>query len=184
MSAADITRPPQLILAERWIQAAGMTTRWGTANGPAGTIAALEIQRGPLALGAFSPPSQSEETAYIVLRLSAPIPAAVRATVSRLSEDAQRHLTESVFAALQMNLRTGWSLQPPTAQSAAQIESITLEQLLHLDDRDPSSYNRLLDGVQELVTGILAVGRRFALQVQVTQSRPSTGTNPTSGMFG
>jgi hypothetical protein len=158
-----------------------MTTGWGSATSPNGKeIPVLNIQRGPFGLGAFCP---SPDVPFIVVRVNAPIPASLRATVARLSDDAQRQLTEAIYLALQSNARNGYAVFPPDATNAAKMEMIQVEQILRLDEQDASTFNRLLDAIQELIIAMMRVGRPFALQVQGPAVRPSSGRDP-AGMFG
>jgi hypothetical protein len=157
---------PQLELANRWLQAMGMTTRSITGKDANGQdIPVLEIRRGTLAIMAFSPPATEP---FLVLRMVANIPAALRATAGRMGEETRRELTQAIYAAMQSNPRSGYQVQPPNAADFTQIEQISLEQVVRLDEDDIATFNRLADSVQELVTGYTKVGREIATYVKVS----------------
>ena len=164
MAAAPL--PPQLALAERWIQRLGMSTRPTEGTDPSGAqIRGLEIHRGPFVLVAFSPPSTTEP--FLILKVIANLPASMQAAAGRLGEETRRQLLDEVFAALQSNPRSGFQVVPEGATDFSQIQQISLEQVMRLEEGDPGSFNRLSDGVQELVTGLTRVTRRIANYLKV-----------------
>lgn len=175
--------PAQLALANRWAQSLGMTTRTITGTGPSGeTLSGLEIHRANVVLVAFSPPGAD---AFIILKMTVNVPAALRATVGRMGEDTRRQLTEDIYSALQSNSRSGYQVVPPNTVDFSQMEQISLEQVMRLDENDATSFNRFADGIQELVSGYSRVGRRIATYVSLPQGEGTSRlrSDPAQDMF-
>jgi len=156
----EIPLPPQLQLVQRWVNALGMSTRPVTGTGPDGVqVAGIEIHRGSAVIVAFAPPAPEH---CVVLKMIANFPASLRAAVGRLGDDSRRQLFDGVVAALQSNPRSGYQMIPPNINDVSQMQQISLEQVFRVTDGDTASFNRLLDGIQELVTGFTVVGRQVS----------------------
>jgi hypothetical protein len=162
-SAPPQALTPTLEVVQRWVNSLGMSTRPVTGNAPDGSqIAGLEIHRGPIILVAFSPPTPEP---VIILKIFSNFPASLRASLGRLGDESRRQLTDGLFAALQSNPRSGYQVLPVGSTDVSKVTQISLEQVMRVMDGDSESFNRLLDGIQELVSGFMRVGREIGTYV-------------------
>jgi hypothetical protein len=170
----------QLELAEKWLVSSGKVCKGVVGKAPDGSeIAGLEIQHGAFGVLAFQLP---EMPGALVLRAMVTLPAPLRTSIARLSDDAARDLFVGLRQALQSGDRTGYAILPPTMAGVRDVTGYYAEQVLRLDESDPGSFNRLLDAIQELVVVITRANGMFqtvvGIPTQGTQKQPVSFPDP------
>jgi len=93
-----------------------------------------------------------ERSRCILVMVIVDIPRALVEKVSSMPEPIQSRLECNLRIELTSNARTAYTLRPSQAQHLSSLRRMTVEQLIRVSGDDPSSFNRLVDAIQEVVT--------------------------------
>lgn len=85
------------------------------------------------------------------------IPETVRTRLGHLKAPVQQKLLAAFRHALMANERTAFALAPPNLPKGymSEVTRFAVEQVIRIDERDLSSFNRFADGIQEVITTAL-----------------------------
>ena len=172
-------RPAPLLLAERWVKGAGKPVQWGSfkAGSPESSMQAmLVVQQGPVAV--FIRSSLESVVVFVV----ADLPMSFRQGISALPSDLRSKMLLHLKQELLSIPRCAFALHPPTLTKIEQLERFVVEQTLVLDEKEPSTRNRLLDAIMEVTVGALRAGTVLNAAGQPLQSGAGGRIVP-DGMF-
>lgn len=172
--------PAKLALAKRWLEAAGDTVELSEAPEKDETLTpSLIITHGSIKLQLV----QREDQLAVTVSFS--IPAEARAKFRTLPEDVRRKLFVVFRQELLSCHRVGFVYQPLNATEIGAIESYLVVALLVVAPRDPSTRNRLLDAVQEVVTTGIRAGQVLGIAASGGNAPPPpTTAPPPPGIYG
>jgi hypothetical protein len=170
-------RPPHLVVAERWLKAAGKPVQWGeirigSPNAPVSPM--LVIQQGPLAI--FVRPQNDCLAVFVV----ADVPIEARQKLSLLPSDLKQRMFIRLRQELLTSSRCGFALMPPELSRIEQLERFVVEQVIAIDESDASTRNRLLDAVLEVTNATMRAGGILQPADQATASGVRSGDDPRS----
>ena len=160
----------QLELVGRWATELGNKVSQTEATNPAGqSVPALQVQHGVVTLLVV------DQSGTVAVLSIIQFPPEARKITRQLSNDVQERLLNIMRNAMMDNPRTGWTITPPTATRAGDVEVIQLVQLLRIDEQGTQSFNRLADALQELATMTIKVGSFYggALRPGATPQLPA-----------
>jgi len=139
--------PPPLTLADRWARELGKTTRLMElldSDGSKGVVLLIVHRDHRIFIQARGE--------CIVVTVLIEIPTEVTAAIARQSAPMKRRIEVNLRTELASNGRTAFTLRPAAMTDIEQLRRITVEQLMKVSEDDPSSFNRLADAIQEVVT--------------------------------
>jgi hypothetical protein len=157
--------PPILVLAEKWSRKMGKDVRRVEAILPDGNkIPILTISHGKKSVFIRA------ENKIIVIFVNAEHPENIRDKLEKLDKNKQEIILDSLKQQLLSHGRTGYYLDPLNAQIISELKGFTIEQRISISNKDPSSFNRLMDAFQEVMT----VTIRALLIFGILPSEPSS----------
>jgi len=164
--------PKELALAERWAKDAGKEVQRTVADTPQGKIPVLIVKHGPGAV------LIRMEHRCIAVFAIADVDQQMRDKLSRLGSAVQQRVLVTLTNELLSSPRTGYTLFPLGLTSIADLERISVEEVIAISNSDASSRNRLLDAIQEVVT-VMVRGMRI-LAITGDQMPPTSSATPPS----
>lgn len=161
--------PRELALAERWAKDAGREVQRATAKTPNGDVPVLIVKHGNWAV------LVRIERAAIVVFAIAQVDQEMRNRLATLDPGIQQRVLLALTTELLSSPRTGYSFVPADLKSVTALEQVSTEEVLVISESDPSSRNRFLDAIQEVVTVMVRGTRMLAI---AGNQPPPTGTTP------
>lgn len=146
---------PSLALAEKWIKETGRPTDRVLGDPlPDGTrLPLLLITHGNYKVLII------EQNGSLFIQASTQIPVDVRTKLAVLTDETKQKVLIALNGELSSSSRTGYSFHPSDARAINDIQGFLVQQLLRISENDISSFNRLCDSIQEVVT-VLGKGIR------------------------
>lgn len=178
MSHGKLNYPQSLILVEKWSKLMGKRTKRLKAELSDGTIIPIvTINHGNISVLVRS------EYEIIVVFINAEVPYDIKNQLEKLDREKQEIILESLKQQLLSNGRTGYYLEPISTSVISELSGFTIEQRIRISSKDPSSFNRLMDAIQEVIT----VTIRALLLFGILPSEPPTDMvlklKPPEGMY-
>lgn len=119
----------------------------------------------------------------LVVSLVVEISARTRADLARLPETAQRRIMGALRDQLLLQPRTNAFIDPPNAVSIAQVTRVAVEQVFRIGPKDPASFNRLADGIQEVSNAAVGAFARVGAIFDAATRPPGSRDPPPAGMY-
>jgi len=141
------TSTNQLSLAEKWAQQLGNRVNSGEAALENGTkIPILGVDHGGRLV------LVSEENETLIVSINITIPDEVRKKIKTIDKDTAQKILMSLQNQLLSNARTAFMMNPNKFENLSEITNISIQQRIKISLKDPSSFNRFADAIQEVVT--------------------------------
>lgn len=166
-------RPPQLVLAQRWLEAAGDTVEAAEGRGPEGDpIWTLVVTHGAIKLRVVPREDQ------LAVTVGFGVPAEARAKLRTLPDEVRKKLFVLFRQELLSCHRVGFLYQPTDAADISGIENFVVISLLVIGAKDLSTRNRLLDAIQEVTTTGLRAYQILGIASSGGSTAPPPATAP------
>lgn len=164
--------PRELALAERWAKDAGKEVQRAVADTPQGKIPVVVVKH------ADRPVLVRLERKCIAVFAIAQVDQQMREKLASLETSVQQRVLIALTDELLSSPRTGYTLSPLGLKSITNLERVSVEEVIAISETDPSSRNRFLDAIQEVVT-VMVRGMRI-LAITGDEPPPTASAAPPS----